>query len=490
VKTEVKPAGENEVVLEIEVPRDDVRQRYERTLTRVARETQVPGFRKGRVPKAIVLQRLGHDYIRSETLNDALPEWYEQALDSSGVAAVSVPEVDFTGDFSEDADFAFTAKVQVRPTAVPGEYKGLAVPKRSAEVTDEQVDAQLTLLQERFASLKPVEERPVQHDDFVLIDLEGFTDGEPIEGAKAEDYMAQVGQGTLIPGFEENLTGIAIGEEKQFDLTFPTDYGAEELAGKPATFKVKVKEIKEKVVPELGDDFAKDSSEFETLDELRADIRQRLEATQAAEVEREFRAAVIDAVVQNASVTVPSAMIDRQAHNLYHELESTVGEQGMTMDVYLGALQKTAAEVEAELRPRAEFMVKRQLVLEAISAAEDIVVSDDELKERIKADAAGLERDPEQLISDVYAAGRQELIRDELQMIKTVDFLVAQAQAVAPTAAESDVADGDDVEVEADVDHTEAEADGDDVEAGAEGEAVESDESTEPAAAGEPAVEQ
>ncbi len=296
MKTEVRHEGENEVVLEVAVPCDDVKQRYERTLTRVVRETQVPGFRKGRVPKTIVIQRLGEAYIRTEALNDALPDWYEQALDDSGVAAVSVPEIDFEGEFDKDADFTFSAKVQVRPTPVLGEYKGLVVPKQSFAVTDQQVDAKLALLQDRFTSLKPVEGRPIQHDDFVLMDLEGSSDGEPIEGAKADDYMVQVGHSTLIPGFEENLIGVASGEEKQFDVVFPADYGAEELAGKPATFKVKVKEIKEKVVPDLTDSFAKEASEFETIDELRADVRQSLEEAQAAKVEREFRALVVNEV--------------------------------------------------------------------------------------------------------------------------------------------------------------------------------------------------
>lgn len=440
MKTEVKPAGENEVVLEIEVPLDEVKQRYDRTLARLASETQVPGFRKGRVPRTIVLQRLGEDYIRSQTVNDHLPDWYEQALDETGVAAVSMPEVDFD-DFNETKDFSFTAKVQVRPVPALGEYKGLPVAKRSAVVTDGQVEAQLALLQERFASLKPVEERPVEAGDFVLMDLEGAADGQPIEGAQQSDYMAQVGRGALIPGFDDNLLGMTPDSEKEFEVTFPSDYGAEELAGKAATFTVKVKEIKEKVVPDLGDAFAKDVSEFETIDELRADVRQRLETGQTLAVEREFRAAAVDEAVKNATINVPPAMVERQAHNLYHELESTVGEQGLTMDKYLAAIEKTRTEVEDELKPRAEYMVKRQLVLEAVAEAEHIEVTDDDLRERIKADAETLGRDPDQLVLDVYASGRQELIRDELLLAKTVDFIVEQAVATPMSDEENDAAD-------------------------------------------------
>jgi trigger factor len=429
VRTDVKPIEENEVLLTVEIPSDVVKTSYERTLSRLSRETQVPGFRKGRVPRQIVLQRLGEDYVRNQTLNDALPDWYESALTESHVDAVSVPEIDFDA-FDQEAEFSFTAKVQVRPTPVLGEYLGAHVPRRPLEVTDAQVEAQLAMLQERLASLTPVEGRAVAPDDFVLLDLEGTSEGKPIDGAKASDYMTQVGHGRLVPGFEDNLEGMVVGEDKEFGITFPDDYQAEELRGKDALFKVHVKEIKTKVVPALDDAFAADASEFATIAELRADVRTRLEAAQEASVRREFAASVVDAVVANAVVTVPPAMVERETHELLHDLESTIGDQGLTMDAYLGALQKTGEEVEQEMRPRAEHIVKRRLVLEAVSEAEQLAVSDDELRERIKADAQALGREPEQLVIDVWASGRQDLMRAELLMAKTVDFLVEHAVAV------------------------------------------------------------
>ena len=443
MRTDVKSIEENEVLLTVEIPSDAVKTSYERTLARLARETQVPGFRKGRVPRQIVLQRLGEDYVRSQTLNDALPDWYESALTESHVDAVSVPEIDFDA-FDQEKEFSFTAKVQVRPTPVLGEYLGVHVPRRPVEVTDAQVEAQLAMLQERLASLTPVEGRAVAPDDFVLLDLEGSSDGRPIDGAKASDYMTQVGHGRLVPGFEDHLQGMVAGEDKEFGLTFPDDYQAEELRGKDAVFKVHVKEIKEKVVPALDDAFAADASEFGTIAELRGDVRSRLETAQEASAHREFAAGVVDAVVANAVVTVPPAMVERETHELLHDLESTIGEQGLTMEAYLAALQKTADEVEQELRPRAEHIVKRRLVLEAVSEAEQLAVSDDELRERIKADAQALGREPEQLVIDVWASGRQDLMRAELLMAKTVDFLVEHAVAVEeqdqPT--EADAADG------------------------------------------------
>ena len=322
MKTDVKHSAENEVVLTVEVPAESVKNMYERTLSRLQRETNMAGFRKGHVPRQLVLQRFGEEYVRAEAVQDALPEWYDEALTEADVEAVSMPDLDVdVTTFDPQNDFSFAATVQVKPTPELGQYKGLEVPRREVQVTDEQIDAQLAMLQERMASLKPVEDRGVKQGDFVLMDLEGSSEGEPIEGATASDYMTEVGRGNLIPGFEEALEGMQGDEEKTFDVTFPDDYHAEELQGKPATFKVKVKEIKEKVVPELDDAFAADVSEFESMDALRADVRTRLQASADAAVEREFRTTAIDKAVEQATLNVPPAMIDREVHNLYHDLE-------------------------------------------------------------------------------------------------------------------------------------------------------------------------
>jgi len=429
VKTDAEPSAENEVVLTVEVPKDDVKRFYERTLSRLRGELQVPGFRKGHVPRQLVVQHLGEDYVRGEALNDSLPDWYEQALAESEVDAVSMPDLDLD-DYDPDGAFTFRATLQVKPTPQLGEYKGLEVPRRKAEVTDAQVEAQLAMLQERFATLQPVEGRPVAKGDFVLMDLEGSTNGEPIEGAQASDYMAEVGRGTLIPGFEEALEGVMHGEEKIFDVTFPADYQAEELQGQPATFKVKVKEIKEKVVPALDDQFAADASEFETIADLRDDIRTRMTTAAEGAVEHDFRAAAVEMAVANATVTIPPAMIEREAHHLYHELEESVGERGLTMEVYLGVLEKTPEGVEKELAPRAEQLVKRRLVLDAIVAAEGLEISDERLREHIMADAEVLGRDANQLVLDVYKSGRQDLLRDEMLMAEAVSLVADNAVAV------------------------------------------------------------
>jgi trigger factor len=442
VKTKVDPTAENEVQLTVEIPAEAVKTAYDRLVAKVRGEMVLPGFRKGRVPMALVVQQVGADYLRAETLEESVPEWGDAALREAGLYDDAVGTSDLkAGPLDEAADYTFSLKVQTMPVPKLGEYKGLEVPQRVVAVTEAQIDAQLAMLQERLSKLEPVEDRAIQTDDFVLMDLEGSQDGKLIEGAQGADQMFEIGRGNLIPGFEEALVGAQRGEEVVFDVTFPEDYQAEELAGQPATFKVNVKEIKTKVVPGLDDAFAADVSEFDTLDELRADIRTRMEAAAEAGVRREFRATAVDKAVADATVEVPSTMIDREAHHLYHELEENVGERGLTMDVYLGVLEKTEEQVEEELRPQAELVIKRRLVLEQIAQAEDLSVSDDEMLEIIKADATALERDPLQLIADLRESGRQEAVRDEMLLAKTVDFVADASVPVEMTEADEAAAE-------------------------------------------------
>ena len=453
MKTKVNPTGENEVELSVEVPAETVRKAYDRAVAKIREEMQLPGFRKGRVPVNLVIQNVGADFIRGEALEDAIPDWGDEALKAAGLYDDAVGTSDLqVGPLDETQDYAFTLKVQTMPVPVLGEYKGLEVPRREVEISDDQISAQLAMLQERLASLQPVEERAVQIGDFVLMDLSGSRDGESIEGAQGKDQMYEVGRGNLIPGFEEELVGVKAGEAKSFDVTFPEDYHAEELAGQAATFTVNVKEIKEKIVPELDDAFAADVSEFETLDELRNDVRERLQAAADAGAQREFRAAAVEKAVEHATLAVPSSMVDREAHRLYHQLEERVGEQGLTMEVYLGVLEKTEEDIEEEMRPQAEFIIKRQLVLEAIAQAEALEVTDEDITEVVKHDAEALGRDYLQLLADLEKSGRREALRDEMLVAKAADFVADAAVAVPMTEAEEAAAEesADAVDPEAD----------------------------------------
>lgn len=442
MKTKVNPTGENEVELSVEVPVEAVRKAYDRAIAKVRGEMQLPGFRKGRVPVPLVIQNVGVDFIRGEALEDAIPEWGDQALKDAGLYDDAVGTSDLqVGPLDETQEYSFSLKVQTMPVPTLGEYKGLEVPRREVDITDDQVSAQLTMLQERLATLQPVEDRAVRKGDFVLMDLSGSRDGELIEGAQGKDQMYEIGRGNLIPGFEDEIEGLGAGQEKSFDVTFPEDYHAEELAGQSATFAVTVKEIKEKIIPDLDDAFAADVSEFETMEELRKDIHTRLQAAAEAGAQREYRAAAVEKAVEHATVVVPSAMIDREAHRLYHQLEERVGQQGLTMEVYLGVLQKTQEEIEEEMRPQAEFIIKRQLVLEAVAQAEGLEVTDDDVNEVIKHDAEALGRDYLQLLGDVEKSGRREALRDEMLVAKAADLIADEAVPVAMTEAEEAAAE-------------------------------------------------
>ena len=428
MKTKVDAVAENEVELSVEVPADVVNRTYERTIASLRHELAIPGFRKGHVPRNMVVAHYGEQLIREQTLEDAIPMWGDAALRDAGLHDDAVATSDLVaGPLDENADYCFSIRVQTMPTPTLGEYKGLEVPKRPVVITDEQVDSRLGLLQERLATLQPVEDRPVQMGDFVLMDLEGSRDGELIEGAQGKGQMFEVGNAQLIPGFEEEVIGVARGEEKTFELTFPDDYQAEELAGQVATFKVTVQEIKTKVVPQLDDQFAADVSEFETLADLRADLRSRLEAAAAQGVEQEFRTAVVDKAVANASVGVPRAMIADEAHRLFHDLEADISERGISMETYLGVLEKTRQEAEDGMRPQAERVLRRRLVIDAIAAAEGLSVGDDEIAAAVKRDVEATGGDYLKLLADLHKSGRQEQLRAELLVVKTVDFLTEQA---------------------------------------------------------------
>ncbi len=416
---------------------------YDRTLAEIRSEIALPGFRKGHVPVALVIQQVGEDFVRGETLENAMPVWGDQALHEAGLWTTAVGTSDLQAEPAGRDRRLHASRSRCRRCRCQcsGEYKGLEVPKRIVEVTDAQVEAQLAMLQERLAKLEPVEGRAVQKGDFVLMDLEGSRDGEPIEGAEGKDQMFEIGRGNLIPGFEEALEGVQQrrGEELRRRRS-PTTITPRSSQGQPATFKVTVKEIKEKVVPDLDDAFAADVSEFETMDELRADVRSgsRRPPRPARSASSAPRPST------RRSTTPPSTsrdvMIDREAHRLYHELEESVGERGLTMEVYLGVLEKTAEEVEEELHPQAELIIKRRLVLEAIAEAEKLEISDDEITEVVKRDAEALGRDHLQLLADLEKSGRREALRDEMLLAKTVDFVADAAVPVPMTEAEEEAA--------------------------------------------------
>jgi trigger factor len=433
---------DNKVRLDVEVPPDAVRQGIEAKVRELGRKVRVPGFRPGKAPRRVIENHLGRDYIYMEALQEELPGWYSQAVVETDLRPIDRPEIHFDEPPDEKEGFKFSATVAVRPEATLGEYKGLEVPKREVEVTDEQVDEQLEEMRGQFATLAAVEDRPVQEGDFIIIDFRGerLATGEPLEGADAEDYMLEVGRGELLEDFEKNLVGMNAGERKQFGVTFPPDYAEESLRGQSVLFHVNVKEIKERDLPPLDDEFAKEASEFETLEDLRAAVREQLEEAARQRVEGEFRARVLGAVVEGAEVEVPEVMVEEKAHEMVESFERSIRAQGMEPEQYYQLAGASHADLEQRVRPDAEDAVKKELVLDAVAAAEGIEADEDEVMHEIGHLAENSDRSPEELAETMRQNGTYALLEEEISRQRAFDFLVENAVPI-PMPEDEEAAD-------------------------------------------------
>src|SRR5688572_25596295 len=320
MKTTVTELPESRVRVEAEVPPEELARRVEQTAKSLGRDLRIPGFRKGKVPAPVVIRRVGREAVLDEAIRSSLGRWYVNAIDEAGIAPVGDPSIE-TGEErlpAEGEPLTFSIEIGVRPKAELGEYKNLKVGRRVPDAGDDAIDKEIEQLRERAARLDTVEEAAGK-GDFVVMDYKGFVDGEPFEGGEGRDQLLELGSGRLIPGFEEQLEGAKAGEDRKVEVSFPDEYGAEHLAGKPATFEVTVKEVKRKELPELNDDFALESAGFDTLDELREDVKNRLEETESKQIDAEFREAVLDAAVENAKVDVPDSLIEARAKELLEQ---------------------------------------------------------------------------------------------------------------------------------------------------------------------------
>ncbi|HEV8045351.1 MAG TPA: trigger factor, partial [Rubrobacter sp.] len=389
---------ENKVRLDIEVTPETVRQGIEAKIKELGRQVRVPGFRPGKAPRRVIENRLGRDYIYMEALQEQLPGWYSQAVVETDVRPIDQPEIHFDDPLDEEEGFKFSATVEVRPEAILGDYKGVEVPRREVEISEEDVEDRIEEMQAQFATLAAVEGRPVQEGDFVVLDFKGERlAGGPLEGAEAEDYLLEIGGGELLPDFEENIVGMNADERKQFGVTFPMDYAEESLRGQSVLFNVHTKEIKERDLPPLDDEFVKEASEFETLDELRGAVREQLEATAEQRVEGEFRARVLDVVAEGGEVEVPEVMVHEKAHEMVESFERSLRSQGMDPEQYYQLAGTGHAEFEERVKPDAEDTVRKELVLDAVATAEGIVADEDEVMHEIGHLAEDSERSPEEI---------------------------------------------------------------------------------------------
>jgi trigger factor len=425
------------VSVAVEVPGAEVEKAVNRAARGLAREMRMPGFRKGKAPPSLVIQRLGFAAVLEEAIREALPEWYERALLGSGIAPVGDPSVEVVSTpEAEGEPLAFKFEIGVRPQAELGEYKGLEVGRAEAEPPEEFVDREVERIREGFARLEPVE-RPAAEGDVLLVDFEGLLDGKAFEGGKASDYLLELGGGQLIEGFEEQLAGVGGGETRSVEVTFPDDYQAEQLAGEDAVFTVEVKEVREKVLPELDDDFAVEASEFETLEELRADIAKRLAEAVGQRAEQDFRVAAVDAAAAEARLDLPEELATARAAERWERVERQLASRGMQPDAYLQMQGKTREEVIEESKPEAEAELKREAVLAAIADAEGIEVSDEEMVEALEHSAEHERTTPEKLLKRLRESGRDAMIRDDIRFRKAIDLVAEAAKPIPLEQAEA-----------------------------------------------------
>ena len=441
VTTATRELGDSRVHVDVEVAPEAIEHEVESAARTLGRELKIPGFRKGKVPAEVVLRRVGRDAVLDEAVRRALPGWYEQAVADAGIVAVGDPRLDLTELPDPGSPLQFSIEVGVRPKAKLGKYQGLEVGRREPEVPPEAVDAELERLREAAASLENVD-RPAERGDFVVIDFTGTVDGEPFEGGEARGYLLELGSGRLVEGFEEGLDGVRPGEERTVNLTFPADYRAEELAGRDAEFAVTVKEVKEKRLPELNDDFAADAGGFDTLDELRSDIESKLREAREREIEAEFREAVVDAAADGAKIDVPRELVHAKAHEMWHTTSRRLERQGIPADRYLQLTGKSEEEIVTEAEPDAERALRRESVLAAVAEAEKIEVSDDELLDSLGqvVTAGGGQADEKQLrkaLDRARSRGSDEELKADIAMRKAVDLLVEHAKAIPAEKAEA-----------------------------------------------------
>lgn len=427
MKASWEKTEKNRGVLTVETDEQAVLDALDQAFKKVVKKVNVPGFRKGKVPRVIFEKRFGVEALYQDALDILLPEAYEQAVNETGIEPVDRPEIDIE-QLEKGKSLIFKATVTVKPEVQLGEYKGLEVPEKDFSVKPEDVDAELEKMRKQQGQLEVVEDGAVENGDRVIIDFEGFVDGEAFEGGKAEKYTLEVGSGTFIPGFEDQLIGLKAGEEKEVNVTFPEEYHAENLAGKPATFKVKLHEIKRLHLPELDDEFAQDVSEFDTLDELKADIEKSLKEKSEREKEEYTRNTLVELAAENAEVEIPEVMIETEMDHMLRQFEQRLMYQGLNLDLYSQFTGQSKEEIKGQFKEDAEKRVKANLVLEAIAKAENIEVTDEEVEQEIQEMAKQMEREVDDVRRLLENQGAVDSVKEQLRVKKTIDLLVSNSK--------------------------------------------------------------
>ena len=428
MSVQVEKLEKNMAKLTVEVSAEDFKAAIKKAYNKTKNRFAIPGFRKGKASQAVIEKMYGEAVFYEDAADEAINSTYAEAMKESGLDIVSRPEITVE-QIGKDQAFIYSALVAVKPEVTLGEYKGVEVEKADAAVTAEDVEAELKRVQEQNARLLTVEDRPVADGDQTVIDFEGFVDGKGFEGGKAEDYPLTIGSHSFIDTFEEQLIGKNIGEECEVNVTFPTEYHAAELAGKPAVFKVKIHEIKTKELPELNDEFASEVSEFDTLDEYKQDIEKKLQERKEKAAASQNEDRVVAKVVENASMEIPEKMIDAQVDNMLRETAQRMQSQGLSMDLYMKYTGMTADQMKDQMRPEAVKRIQTRLVLEAVVKAENIETSEEKLDEEIAKMAEAYKMEADKLKSYMTDSDKDQMKQD-LAVQAAVDLLVSEAKLV------------------------------------------------------------
>ncbi|TJY41468.1 trigger factor [Cohnella pontilimi] len=410
-------------VLNVEIEAEQVAQALDKAFKKVVQKVNVPGFRKGKVPRSIFEARFGVESLYQDAIDILLPEAYTQAVDETDIQPVDRPDVEVE-QFAKGQPFKFKAKVTVKPEVKLGEYKGLEASAADTEVTDEELNQELERLQQRHAELVVVDEGPAQQGDMTVIDFEGFLDGVPFEGGKGDHFSLELGSGSFIPGFEDQVVGMNIAEEKDVNVTFPENYHAENLAGKPVVFKVKLHEIKRKNLPALDDEFAKDVSEFDTLQEYKQDLAAKLKERKEKDAETARETELVDKASANAEVEIPDVMIDNEINQMKQEFESRLRMQGMNLDLYYQFSGQDEAALTEQMKPDAAKRVRNNLVLEAVAEAEKLDVTDEDVNSELDNLSKMYGRSADELRGIFAANGYMDTLSTDLKVRKAVKFIV------------------------------------------------------------------
>lgn len=425
VKSVEKENGKAKVVVEID--KAEFEQALNKAYAKCRKDIMLPGFRKGKAPRKMVESMYGATVFYEDAVNEIFPDIYTKAIVEQELKAVGSPSVS-NMDTPDEGGVVLTIETELYPEVTLGQYKGLEVPKREVKVEESEVDAEVGRMAERNARIETVD-RAAANGDTVVIDFEGFVDDKPFQGGKAEDYSLTLGSGSFIPGFEDALVGAVAGEERDVNVTFPEDYSAKELAGKPAVFKCKVHEVKESIKPELDDEFAKDVSEFDTLDALKDDIRTRFTKSRTEQNERAFESAAVQMAAANMTCSIPACMIDEQVDHQIEQFAYQLQSQGMKMEDYVKMVGGDLSSLRASMRPMAEQTVRSDILLSEIAHAENLEVTDEEVEEELKKLAEQYQME----LDKVKAAVDTAAVKSDLMGRKAAKLITDSAVAVAPT---------------------------------------------------------